>query len=158
MNELLPHPTTQFRRRAWLEFPRTLDPLPPPNRPNREALKERGRNLAPAERQKMIRESRERYGFAGTNHSDWEKRREGSTGLRDIRTTDRNGPVVGVTSVRENDDIMLITSQGMVNRTHADEIRITGRNAQGVRLNLGFLTLTITGDREPWGGGGRGRY
>jgi hypothetical protein len=30
MNELLPRPTTQFRRRAWLEFQRALDPLAPP--------------------------------------------------------------------------------------------------------------------------------
>ena len=52
------------------------DPQPPPNRPNREELKERGRNLAPAERQKMIREFRERHGFGGTNRSEWEKRRE----------------------------------------------------------------------------------
>jgi DNA gyrase subunit A len=39
-----------------------------------------------------------------------------------------------VISVRGGDDVMLITQQGMVNRTHADEIRVTGRNAQGVRV------------------------
>ncbi len=60
--------------------------------------------------------------------------RRGGKGLRDIRTSDRNGPVVGVVSVRDGDDVMLITQQGMVNRTQADEIRITGRNAQGVRV------------------------
>jgi DNA gyrase subunit A len=54
--------------------------------------------------------------------------------LRDIKTTDRNGPVIGVASVRENDDIMLITTQGMVNRTHVREIRVIGRNTQGVRI------------------------
>ena len=51
-----------------------------------------------------------------------------------IRTTDRNGPVVGVVSVREGDDIMLITTGGMVNRTHVREVRVVGRNTQGVRL------------------------
>jgi DNA gyrase subunit A len=60
--------------------------------------------------------------------------RRGGKGLRDIRTSDRNGPVIGVVSVRDGDDVMLITQQGMVNRTHATEIRITGRNAQGVRV------------------------
>jgi DNA gyrase subunit A len=60
--------------------------------------------------------------------------RRGGKGLRDIRTSERNGPVVGVVSIREGDDVMLITQQGMVNRTQADEIRITGRNAQGVRV------------------------
>jgi DNA gyrase subunit A len=42
--------------------------------------------------------------------------------------------VVGVTAVRDDDDIMLITTQGMVNRTHVNEIRVIGRNTQGVRI------------------------
>jgi DNA gyrase subunit A len=64
----------------------------------------------------------------------YRKQRRGGKGLRDIRTTQRNGPVVGVVSVREDDDIMLITAQGMVNRTHVREIRVVGRNTQGVRI------------------------
>ncbi len=64
----------------------------------------------------------------------YRKQRRGGKGLRDIRTSERNGPVVGIASVRDTDDIMLITFQGMVNRTTTSEIRITGRNAQGVRL------------------------
>src|SRR5205807_10357891 len=64
----------------------------------------------------------------------YRKQRRGGKGLRDIRTSDRNGPVVAVLSVRDGDDIMLITAQGMVNRTHVDEVRIVGRNTQGVRL------------------------
>ena len=64
----------------------------------------------------------------------YRKQRRGGKGLRDIRTTDRNGQVVGAISVREEDDIMLITSQGMVNRTHVNEIRVVGRNTQGVRV------------------------
>jgi DNA gyrase subunit A len=64
----------------------------------------------------------------------YRKQRRGGKGLRDIRTSDRNGPVVGVASVRDGDDIMLITAQGMVNRTHVREIRVVGRNTQGVRI------------------------
>jgi DNA gyrase subunit A len=64
----------------------------------------------------------------------YRKQRRGGKGIRDIRTTERNGPVVGVISVRGGDDIMLITAQGMVNRTHVNEIRIIGRNTQGVRI------------------------
>jgi DNA gyrase subunit A len=64
----------------------------------------------------------------------YRKQRRGGKGLRDIRTSERNGPVVGIASVRENDDIMLITTQGMVNRTHIREIRVIGRNTQGVRI------------------------
>ena len=69
-----------------------------------------------------------------TGNMRYRKQRRGGKGLRDIRTTERNGPVVGVVSVRDGDDIMLITAQGMVNRTHVDEVRITGRNTQGVRI------------------------
>jgi DNA gyrase subunit A len=64
----------------------------------------------------------------------YRKQRRAGKGLRDIRTSERNGPVLGVVSVRDGDDIMLITTQGMVNRTHVDEIRIVGRNTQGVRI------------------------
>ncbi len=64
----------------------------------------------------------------------YRKQRRGGKGLRDIKTSDRNGPVIGVISVRDGDDIMLITVQGMVNRTHVDEIRKVGRNTQGVRI------------------------
>ncbi len=64
----------------------------------------------------------------------YRKQRRGGKGVRDIRTSDRNGPVVGITSVRDSDDIMLITVQGMVNRTHVTEIRVVGRNTQGVRI------------------------
>ena len=64
----------------------------------------------------------------------YRKQRRGGKGVRDIRTSERNGPVVGVVAVRDGDDIMLITTQGMVNRTHVREIRVVGRNTQGVRI------------------------
>ena len=64
----------------------------------------------------------------------YRKQRRGGKGLRDIRTSERNGLVIGAISVRETDDIMLITVQGMVNRTHVSEIRVVGRNTQGVRV------------------------
>lgn len=64
----------------------------------------------------------------------YRKQRRGGKGLRDIRTSDRNGPVVGVISVRVGDDIMLITTQGMVTRSTVSEIRVVGRNTQGVRV------------------------
>jgi DNA gyrase subunit A len=64
----------------------------------------------------------------------YRKQRRGGKGVRDIRTSERNGPVVDIVSVRDGDDIMLITVQGMVNRTHVNEIRVVGRNTQGVRV------------------------
>ena len=64
----------------------------------------------------------------------YRKQRRGGKGVRDIRTSERNGPVVGIASVRDSDDIMLITVGGMVNRTHVREISVVGRNTQGVRV------------------------
>jgi DNA gyrase subunit A len=68
----------------------------------------------------------------------YRKQRRGGKGIRDVKTSERNGPVVGVLAVRDGDHVMLMTAQGMVNRTHVDEIRVVGRNTQGVRvMNLG---------------------
>ena len=64
----------------------------------------------------------------------YRKQKRGGKGVRDIRTSERNGPVVGVAAVRETDDIMLISTNGMVNRSHVGEIRVVGRNTQGVRV------------------------
>jgi DNA gyrase subunit A len=71
---------------------------------------------------------------AGRSSMQYRKQRRGGKGVRDIRTTERNGPVVGVVTVRDGDDIVLITTGGMVNRTHVREIRVVGRNTQGVRV------------------------
>jgi DNA gyrase subunit A len=60
--------------------------------------------------------------------------RRGGKGLRDIKTSERNGPVVAVLAVRDGDEMMLITQQGMLTRIRVDEVRVTGRNTQGVRL------------------------
>jgi DNA gyrase subunit A len=64
----------------------------------------------------------------------YRKQRRGGKGVRDVRISTKNGPVVGALAVRETDDIMLITTGGMVNRTHVSEIRVVGRNTQGVRV------------------------
>jgi DNA gyrase subunit A len=75
-------------------------------------------------------------GEAGRDRSGmrYRKQKRGGKGLRDIRTSERNGQVVGVAAVRDDDDIVLMTAQGMVNRTHVSEIRVVGRNTQGVRV------------------------
>ncbi len=52
------------------------DPTPPANRPDPAALRERAKKISPEERQKLMREVRERNGLSGTNRTEWEKRRE----------------------------------------------------------------------------------
>ncbi|WP_020470287.1 DNA gyrase subunit A [Zavarzinella formosa] len=65
----------------------------------------------------------------------YRRQRRGGKGVKDIKTSDRNGSVVGVVPVRgDTDDVMLITLQGMVTRIKVSEIRIVGRNTQGVRV------------------------
>ncbi|TVQ52340.1 MAG: DNA gyrase subunit A [Phycisphaerales bacterium] len=58
----------------------------------------------------------------------------GGKGRRDIRTTDRNGPVVGIRCVKEYDGLMMISSSGMIVRMSAGAISRIGRNTQGVRV------------------------
>ncbi|QGJ70772.1 DNA gyrase subunit A [Planctomycetales bacterium 10988] len=60
--------------------------------------------------------------------------RRGGKGLRDIKTTKRNGPVVDAVAVREDDEVMMITSSGKLQRMAAREISVVGRNTQGVRI------------------------
>ena len=62
----------------------------------------------------------------------------GTQGVIGIVTSERNGPVVDTLTVWPGDQVMLISDQGTVLRTDVDSIRLTGRNAQGVKvLNVG---------------------
>ncbi len=60
--------------------------------------------------------------------------KRGGQGMIAMQTSERNGAVVGATLVNETDEIMLITSGGVLVRTRVDEISIVGRNTQGVRV------------------------
>ncbi len=64
----------------------------------------------------------------------YRKQRRGGKGVKDVKVTAKNGPVVGIVSVRDGDEIMVITAQGMVVRTKTDDIRLVGRNTQGVKV------------------------
>jgi DNA gyrase subunit A len=58
----------------------------------------------------------------------------GGQGIITIKTTERNGPVVGVAQVVDEDQLMLITNGGKVLRCAATGISVMGRNTQGVRI------------------------
>jgi DNA gyrase subunit A len=58
----------------------------------------------------------------------------GGKGVINLKSTDRNGPVVAALQVREDSDVMIITGHGKVIRVHSGEIREAGRGTQGVRL------------------------
>jgi len=60
--------------------------------------------------------------------------RRGGLGLSNVKITDKNGPVAGISHVREDEQLLLITEQGMMIRTDVASIRIAGRKTQGVRV------------------------
>jgi DNA gyrase subunit A len=69
-----------------------------------------------------------------TETREFPLRRRGGKGVLSMRTTERNGPVVGFRQVGENDEIMLITDRGRIIRMMVNEISVIGRITQGVRL------------------------
>jgi DNA gyrase subunit A len=72
--------------------------------------------------------------------------RRGGKGTKDVKVTEKNGPVIGIAAVRNGDEIILMTIQGMVTRSKVEDIRIVGRNTQGVRvmnLNEGDKLVTF---------------
>jgi len=64
----------------------------------------------------------------------YRRQSRGGMGIIDIKTTARNGKVVGVKAVNEEDQMMLSTTGGMVARMRIKRVSIVGRNTQGVRL------------------------
>ena len=58
----------------------------------------------------------------------------GGQGVIAIQTSERNGNTVGATLVADEDEVMLISSNGTLVRTAVDDISVMGRNTQGVRL------------------------
>ena len=69
-----------------------------------------------------------------TEFSEYRTQRRGGMGVITIKTSERNGKVVGIKLVDESKDLMVITEKGMAIRIRCEEIRSVGRNAQGVRL------------------------
>jgi DNA gyrase subunit A len=58
----------------------------------------------------------------------------GGKGLRDIKTTDRNGPVVSIVRVDDEDELLMMTARGKIQRIKASDVSTIGRNTQGVRI------------------------
>jgi DNA gyrase subunit A len=66
--------------------------------------------------------------------TEYRSQNRGGKGLIDIKTTDRNGPVVAIAKVTDDDEVMLTTTSSILIRTKVAEMRLIGRNTQGVRL------------------------
>jgi DNA gyrase subunit A len=66
--------------------------------------------------------------------TEYRSQNRGGKGVIDIQTSERNGPVVAVCKVTEDDEVMLTTGRGMGIRIPMSTTRTIGRNTQGVRL------------------------
>jgi len=69
-----------------------------------------------------------------TTFDEYRIQSRGGKGVITMKTTERTGGVAGALTVRNADELMLITNKGKMVRTRVAEIRETGRNAQGVKL------------------------
>lgn len=65
---------------------------------------------------------------------EYSLRRRGGKGLITVKTSDKNGKLLAIKEVIDNDDIMIVTAKGFLIRQHVKDIRLAGRNTQGVRL------------------------
>jgi DNA gyrase subunit A len=69
-----------------------------------------------------------------TNLVEYRVQGRGGYGLKNIEITDKNGRVVGIAQVNEDQELLVITEQGKMLRTPVNQIRTIGRATQGVRL------------------------
>lgn len=69
-----------------------------------------------------------------TAESEYPVQSRGGKGVLAIKTSERNGKVVGVLTVHDEDQVMIIANSGQIIRMPMDSLRLIGRNTQGVRL------------------------
>ena len=69
-----------------------------------------------------------------TEVSEYRLQHRGGSGIINIKTTGRNGNVVGMLTVGDDDDIVVVSNDGIVIRTSVKDIRAIGRNTQGVKI------------------------
>jgi DNA gyrase subunit A len=69
-----------------------------------------------------------------TNLEDYRPQSRGGKGVITIKTSERNGPVVGVLQVTKDEEVLLLASSGKIIRIKASEVPTQGRNTQGVKL------------------------
>jgi len=89
--------------------------------------------IIPLEGGRLLTVSEHGYGKR-TEVSDFPTKGRGTMGVIAMQTTERNGRMVGAVQVFPGDELMLISNQGTLVRTRADEVSVQGRNTQGVRV------------------------
>ncbi len=69
-----------------------------------------------------------------TDLDEYRVQSRGGVGIKNLEVTEKNGPVVGIAQVHDNEELLVITQQGKILRTPANAIRAIGRATQGVRV------------------------
>jgi len=75
------------------------------------------------------------YGYGKRSSvAEYRLQRRGGKGVIAIKASERNGKIIGAMQVVEDDQVMLIASSGKIIRMNMQNVRVIGRNTQGVRL------------------------
>ncbi len=82
----------------------------------------------------VVGEPAETIEETGSSSQRYRTQKRGGKGVRDIKTTERNGPAIGVIRVDDTDEILMITARGKLQRVKASDVSVVGRNTQGVRI------------------------
>jgi DNA gyrase subunit A len=100
-------------------------------------------------------------GFGKRSQTDeYRITRRGGKGIITVKTNEKTGRMMAIKEVMEKDDVVIVTSRGVVIRQHVSDIRVAGRNTQGVRLirldsadTVADLAAVPAEDDEPGEGG-----
>ena len=86
--------------------------------------------------------------------NDYRITRRGGKGVITIKSSEKNGNMISIREVTDSDDLMIITNRGIMIRQHVSDIRVMGRNTQGVRLikldekDLISAVASVVGEEE----------
>jgi DNA gyrase subunit A len=90
-----------------------------------------------------------------TSFDEYPTKHRGGQGVLDIKTEKRNGDVVTALEVTDDDELMMVTEQGMMVRIPVKSVRPIGRNTKGVRLitcaegdKVGALARVVPGEED----------
>jgi DNA gyrase subunit A len=88
-----------------------------------------------------------------TDFDEYRVQNRGGKGIINIKTTTRNGRCIGMRTVREKEEVVCVSSKGMIVRTPVSEISVIGRNTQGVRIirlqeEDSFVAIAVVGPKE----------
>ena len=79
-------------------------------------------------------EGEEENGEESSSARRYRTQRRGGKGLRDIKAGERNGKVVSIVRVNEDDELLMMTARGKIQRIKVSDLSVIGRNTQGVRI------------------------